>query len=66
MLAKLVVQYEYLLTKKHALLNRIENNTSPADREALIQAGGVLFSSHMYRKLAVQLDLVALQNVDDL
>jgi len=39
-LAKLVVQYEYLLTKKHALLNRIENNTSPADREALIQASG--------------------------
>jgi len=39
-LAKLVVQYEDLLKRNHALLNRIENKTSESERQYLLEATG--------------------------
>jgi len=40
-LAKLVVKYKDLLQKEHALLNRIENNTSERERDILFEATGL-------------------------
>lgn len=57
-LAKLVVQYKHLLARKHALLNRIENNTSEADRELLIEATSVKYNATLLpiRTVGVQGD----------
>eukprot|EP00088_Acartia_fossae_P041500 TRINITY_DN4341_c0_g1_i7.p1 TRINITY_DN4341_c0_g1~~TRINITY_DN4341_c0_g1_i7.p1 ORF type:complete len:667 (-),score=137.16 TRINITY_DN4341_c0_g1_i7:322-2322(-) len=57
-LAKLVVQYKHLLARKHALLNRIENNTSERDRELLIEATATKYNATLLpiRTVGVQGD----------
>lgn len=57
-LAKLVVQYKHLLARNHALLNRIENNTSAADRELLLEATSIKYNATLLpiRTVGVQGD----------
>ena len=64
MLAKLVVQYKHLLARKHALLNRIENNTSEQDRELLIEATATKYNATLLpiRTVGVQVNFFILED----